>query len=101
MKEKKLKKTERSMRMFGRDKKQKLFISLGDMARMCKQTKEATLSTASKLIAENKVIALSDYTGELVYMCRIPEILHYTSWELIQHLSDKYFSLIGEKKVSI
>lgn len=54
------------------------------------------MSTVGKLLADNKVFAATNRAGEIVYACRIPKVFKYTSWELIEHLSDLYFNLVGK-----
>lgn len=92
----KVKKTEKTMLMFGRVEGKKLFLNINELAQRFKRSKDATLTIVSKLIARDLATVLRDNSGELVYLCRVPSIFQYTSWELIQNLSDRYFNLIGQ-----
>lgn len=88
-------KTESAMRLFGRNEKEKLFINSTDLARLFKKGKESTISTTSKMIVKNKVCAFNNANNELIYACRVPEVLTYTSWELIDNIPEKYFNDVG------
>jgi hypothetical protein len=88
--------TKKAMRLFGRNSGKRLFLSSNDLAPVLKQSKDGTLSTVGKLIADNKLTVLRNRAGEQIYACRAPEIFEYTSWELIEHLQDSYFNLIGK-----
>ena len=88
-------KIEKAMQLFGRTAGKHLFVSLGTLAQALNKSKDGALSTASRLINQNRVAGLRNRAGEIVYICRLTEILHYTSHELIEHLSDAYFNLVG------
>ena len=90
-----MKKTQKAMHLFGRTEGKKLFIGLGDLARVLRKGKDTVVSTTSKLVDRDELTALYNRSGELMYACRIPDTLEYTSWELIEHVADKYFNLVG------
>lgn len=94
-KKSRLDKTESAMRLFGRKDKEKLFINSTDLSRLFKKGKESIISTIAKMIVKNKVFSLHNADNELVYACRIPEVLTYTSWELISVIPEKTFDEIG------
>ena len=92
----KVKKTEKTMNLFGRATWQWLFFGLGQLAQFLKKSKDGALSTAAKLVANDKIVGVRNRAGELVYACRIPRVLKYTSWELIEQLADDKFNLVGK-----
>ncbi len=91
----KKKKTDKAMSLFGRSERQTLFISRGILARRFKRGIDTVVSTLSKMVAKDRVTALINRSGETAYACRIPTVLSYTSWELIEHIADKYFNSVG------
>ncbi len=92
----KVKKTEKTMNLFGRATWQWLFFGLGQLAQFLKKSKDGALSTAAKLVANDKIVGVRNRAGELVYACRITRVLKYTSWELIEQLADDKFNLVGK-----
>ena len=94
--DKKVKKTQKALSLFGRNVGQMLFIGLGQLAQALKKSKGGIMSTVGKLLADNKVFAATNRAGEIVYACRLPKVFKYTSWELIEHLADSHFNLVGK-----